>query len=316
MTICTRPHRITFTPLVEAAQSRGIDLLPMSYDSLLEAQVLPRATYVLTDFDRVHPWVLEVLWRLGSKLRGQGARLVNDPRHFLNRVALIRRLKAEGINDFTCWLPAFGEWPDQFPVFLRTIAAHRGVLSDLCHSRKELNEAMRRSLRDGHPLSDLVIVQFASDQVGDIFRRFSAYRIGDKIIMSPTVNQLDWVAKFGSRNSATDEQYEIERREMENFPDEDFVRRVFDIAKIEFGRVDYGLWKGRKQVYEINTNPTFTNPADAVHPNPTRQASQERAFELILEALEALATVEPGPPLGPFKLKGRMGQPVRTLMQP
>ena len=35
------------------------------------------------------------------------------------------------------------------------------------------------------------------------------------------------------------------------------IARIFELARIDFGRIDYGLLDGRPQVWEINTNPTM-----------------------------------------------------------
>ena len=39
-------------------------------------------------------------------------------------------------------------------------------------------------------------------------------------------------------------------------PHESELREIFELADIEYGRIDYGIKGGRIQVWEINTNPT------------------------------------------------------------
>ena len=33
------------------------------------------------------------------------------------------------------------------------------------------------------------------------------------------------------------------------------LREIFDLAQIEYGRIDYGMLDGKVQCWEINTNP-------------------------------------------------------------
>ena len=40
-------------------------------------------------------------------------------------------------------------------------------------------------------------------------------------------------------------------------PHDEWLRRVFDVAGIDYGRVDYGILDGVPQVWEINLNPTL-----------------------------------------------------------
>jgi hypothetical protein len=60
---------------------------------------------------------------------------------------------------------------------------------------------------------------------------------------------------------------------------------VFGIARIDYGRVDYGLVGSRPHAYEINTNPTIIS-AEAVKPNPASVWFLER-FAQRLGKLEA-----------------------------
>ncbi len=59
------------------------------------------------------------------------------------------------------------------------------------------------------------------------------------------------------------------------------LRRVFDLAHIRFGRIDYGVLNGVPQVWEINTNPTMgRNPTKARKVlAPDVQALKEQARE-------------------------------------
>jgi hypothetical protein len=51
---------------------------------------------------------------------------------------------------------------------------------------------------------------------------------------------------------------EEEERFVTSNPHAELLREIFRIAHIDFGRVDYGIVNGRIEVFEINTNPTFS----------------------------------------------------------
>ena len=92
--------------------------------------------------------------------------------------------------------------------------------------------------------------------------------------------------KYGTINSATNGLYEDEYEMTKNNAYEKELRRVFDIANVEYGRVDFGLVDGKVQIYEINTNPNIRPPGK--HPNPVRTKSLTLAWEKYTDALHAI----------------------------
>ena len=64
------------------------------------------------------------------------------------------------------------------------------------------------------------------------------------------------------------------------------VRRAFELAETEYGRVDFGIVGGSVQVYEINTNPIMRKVKD--HPNADRLESDRRWRARYAEALAAI----------------------------
>ena len=70
---------------------------------------------------------------------------------------------------------------------------------------------------------------------------------------------------------------------LEENPFAEHLRKVFDIAGIEYGRADFGFYQGRLQVFEINTNP-YMERADP-HPSATRVASMRLAWQKYMQAL-------------------------------
>jgi hypothetical protein len=64
------------------------------------------------------------------------------------------------------------------------------------------------------------------------------------------------------------------------------LRKVFDVAGVEYGRADFGFFQGRIQVFEINTNPCI----DQAEPDPSaiRTASMKLAWGKYMQALRAI----------------------------
>ncbi len=253
----TFDHAYTFRSLPRFLSRSGVGSIRLSYELLFRLPCLPRGTYLFTDFDRLSPTELEITARVQERLRGAGLKVLNDPRRFLPRDALLKRLYREGVNRFTCHHPVFDECPDRFPVFLRTISGHRGVLSDLLQDPAAAKAALEAALDAGYPLRDLLFVEYAAEwdpETGG-FHKHSAFKVGDRIIRANTVNEGSWMAKHGEPGMATPAQYRAERIEMDAFPHEEFVRRVFAAAGLDFGRIDFGIVDGRPQAYEVNSNP-------------------------------------------------------------
>lgn len=268
--VCSHDHAYTFGDLPEQLREQGVTGRVMSYERLWGCRLLPRGTYVMTDFDRLSPVEHEIAGRLYDHLREAGLPVLNNPRHHLSRDSLLKMLYAEGLNGFTCYLPAARERPRKYPVFLRTIAAHRGVLSELLHDEDAANTALRKAIDSGFPLRDLIFVEYAAEPQPDTgsFQKHAAFRVGPHIVRANTVNDADWVAKNGSEGVASAAQYLAERAEMDNYPHRDYVMQVFKLAKLEFGRLDFGIIAGRPQCYEINTNPAMG--LTLAHSNPIR----------------------------------------------
>ena len=64
------------------------------------------------------------------------------------------------------------------------------------------------------------------------------------------------------------------------------VQRAFGIARIDYGRADFGLVAGKVQIYEINTNPQVEMGRE--HPSPIRRESQALSWRRYLQALRDL----------------------------
>ena len=251
--VSTQQHRYTNRDLVKEP---GTVATLATYDDLFSFEYLPRAAYVFTDLDRLSAERLEQASRSFRMLRKNGLPAYNDPARFLSRYGVLRRLHHEGINEFNAYRVDSIEQPRRWPVFIRADGDHKRPLSDLLHSQEALDQAIEKALGDGAPLSTLLIIEYAAEEVRPgLYRKLSVFRIGERMVGFTCVHDNQWLVKYGKPGIAPIELYEDEYRMVRDNPYGEEMRRVFDLVGLEYGRVDFGLVGGRPQVYEINSNP-------------------------------------------------------------
>ncbi len=232
---------------------------PITYDELPRFRRLPIGSYIFSDLDRLTPLGLEVAQRVWTALgrdRRSGARL-NHPTRVLRRYPLLRALAESGRNDFRVSRADEPLERLRFPVFVREENEHTGSLTELIHSEAELQLALRQATGRGFRLEDLLVVEFCdtADERG-VYRKYSAYVVGDRVIPRAITFSEHWVGKAAA--AAYDVARAGEEREyVERNPHEGWLREIFALARVNYGRIDYGLAGGRPQVWEINLNPTL-----------------------------------------------------------
>ena len=289
--VSTEQHRYTHLSLVKEPGS-GVTIA--TYDDLFTFEYLPRAAYVFTDLDRLSAERLEQASRSFRMLRRNGLPAYNDPARFLSRYGVLRRLHHAGINAFNAYRVDSIEQPKRWPVFLRADGDHKRPLSDLLHSQEELDQAIAKAVEDGAPLSTLLIIEYAAQEVQPgLYRKLSVFRIGDKMVGFTCVHDNQWLVKYGKPGIAPPELYDDEYRMVRDNPYGEDMWRVFELIGLEYGRVDFGIVDGRPQIYEVNSNPDVKlNPKS--FGNEQRDRSDALFKQNYLAAIAAL-DFEPKP---------------------
>jgi hypothetical protein len=295
--VCVDDCAYTVADLQERLALQDVDFLALPWETIAATRELPRGGYVLTDFDRLSPSEQDFAACIHERLVAAKQPVLNDPRRFRPRDAMLRHLYRHGINKFSCWRPADGAVPDRYPVFLRTIAAHRGVIGDLLYGPEAAAEGLAAALEAGYALRDLIFVEYAAEALPDsgTFQKHAAFRIGSAVFRANTVHEAAWVVKTGTLGVARPEDYARERAEMDDWPLEGWARQVFDVAEIDFGRIDFALVGGEPQVYEINTNPDIRSKLE--HPSAMRIETLTLMRARQDAALAAVAASSSGAPL-------------------
>ncbi|HET9868920.1 MAG TPA: hypothetical protein VFR02_00270, partial [bacterium] len=216
----------------------------------------PPGVYIFADLERLSPEAQQGAERLWERLQKDPERwlTVNRPGGTLRRLELLRRLHQAGINRHRAWPLSEAPPPDvRFPVFLRVADDHRGARTGLLRDRGELEGAAAALRRKGTDLSGWIGCEYAGTVRPDgLHAKYAAFRVEGDIYPRGILFAARWQVKYPERfgEGLLTEEWDYGRTN----PHADTLRRVFELAGADFGRVDYGLDpEGRVSVWEINT---------------------------------------------------------------
>jgi len=292
--LATPEHGYPHLDVVAHSTLAKVELLP--YPAAFSLSELPRATYVFTDLDRLSLPELRVAGELYRALQAGGAHTLNDPAHVPSRFGLLRMLYEAGINKFDAYRVEERVQPERWPVFLRCEGDHRAPLSGLLNDWTEACAAIARALDQGHPLPGLLLVEYAGEPVRPgIYRRLSGFQVGASRFAEYCVHDDNWLVKYGKLGLAPTDLYAEELRFAQTHPHADALAAAFALARIDYGRADYGIVAGKVQIYEINTNPVVKFASE--HPSPMRVETYGIVKRNYLEALRLVDTPEGGAPV-------------------
>lgn len=209
----------------------------------------PPGTYIFADVERLKVKEAIHAARLWHSLERAGCRLLNHPRRSMRRYRLLKCLHRQGVNTFNVFRPWERLWNRlHYPVFLRGENDHKGTISDLIATPRELFQAQCRHRK-------ALITEYCDTRSEDgLYRKYSAMRIGDRILPRHIFFSKHWMIK--NADVCDDRLLAEELDYLHTNPHEKELRAIFDLARIEYGRIDYGHYNGRIQVWEINTNPS------------------------------------------------------------
>ena len=267
---------------------------------------LPIGTYVFSGLCVGSDAARKVASELSGQLKAgdSSIRLLNDPEKVLWRYELLRALHETGINGFRAYrLSELYDETPRFPVFLRSERMHTGNLTPILDDREELEGAINLLKRRGLPVEKLLAVEYVhAPGSDDLFRKYTAVRVGDTLIPRYLTWSPNWLVKRHPKDLSRDDPA-IARLVKEEFdyartdPWHDVIWKVFEIANIEYGRVDYTVVNGVPQIWEINTAP-FLDPGDLDRPqeswlNRLREPTKELFYERFFPALFAIDSPYP-----------------------
>jgi len=225
-------------------------------------------------------------------------RVLNAPPKTLRRYELLKKLFKLGVNrtDIHRLDDPYTIEKVAFPCFIREEAGHHlhAESPRLLQSRDELAGEVARLQAAGAPLIGKLAVEFEDtrDDTGMYCKR-AYYKVGEALIPAHLFWNTEWFVKFPPKTLMQErpDLVERERAFVETSAQEDEVARLFDLAGVEFGRIDYGVRAdGGIHVFEINTNPNHSRPGaiQAVRKDYIQPVQQR-----IVDAIAALAASGP-----------------------
>lgn len=229
------------------------------YEDLRSEVVLAGGGHIFSALDQLTPTGRELIADLHDRVAEAAPSwtLLNHPRRVLLREAFLQAMWTAGLNTFRVHPASADPQHVRYPVFLREANRHDGPLTGLLESPGEVRSALRALLVRGRRRKNLLIIEYehASDERGR-FRKYSAYKVGKAIVRTHLMFGAGWSVKSGTRE--TDMETETEAAEyLRGTLHEEWLEQTFDLAGIDYGRIDYGVAGGRPQAWEINLNPTL-----------------------------------------------------------
>lgn len=290
--LVTREHPYTIQHYLETWRRELLGRVSIEfYEDVPYRRRAGGGTYIFSDLERLSEAQRELAQSFWEQLKQAGRRVLNEPRKALRRYDLLRTLSEKEINSFRAfWLnePHNGV---KFPVFIRQENEHTGSLTGLLNDEAELSKAMRQVVVAGYNARALLIVEYrhTADAAGT-FRKYSVMRIGDALVPRHVLFSREWVNK--SPGLVIDPQMVGEETAYQKHnPHEAELRGIFDMAHIDYGRIDYAFVDGKINVWEINTNPVVMPLPEKCAPE--RLPGQARSARKMAEALEAINSTGP-----------------------
>ena len=289
-----------------------VDIVP--YERLATYRWLPQGTWVFSDLERLSDPQMDLARRAWRALADAGgSRLLNDPHRVLRREELLLALHAAGLNPFTVHRASGDRSAVRFPAFVRRASEHDGAQTPLLHSRADLDRALADLTAAGTvPLGDLLVVEFCDTADADgTYRKLSATRVGPRVLPNHLFRGRQWMLKFTGHTDAPTAAEEAAY--LSANPHAAELDRIFALAHIDYGRIDYGVTaEGRVVTWEINTNPVVTDePAKVPVPCLVGHAGVADAYHVALSELDAPAVGAPVPLRLPRPLRAALGHPLR-----
>jgi hypothetical protein len=301
--------------------SFGRELAPslriVRYRDLFAERRVAAGAWIFTDHDRLTLRDREAAAQIWQQLESSGApvRLLNHPLRVKRRHALLEALHAAGINDFETWRVMEGRAPRRYPVFVRVENDHEGPRTPLLHDAERLRGEIERLEVSGLPREHLLIVELKAEPDSQgLYRKYGAFRVGERIFPNHLLFGSEWMVKRRGHDRDAALLAE-ERRFLEANPHEAELRRIFELAGIDYGRADYGVVGGRVQIYEINTNPTIMGAY--VPQDPDGHARKQLFARNLIDALRALepASAAGATPVIPIASTRRLRERLRPFLR-
>lgn len=236
----------------------------LNYDNLSTAQNIQCSTLIFLDIDRLSKHELMQAEALQHFFEEEysDVLLLNKPTDVLLRHDFLKALHKEEINPHN--VHRIIDLPDdiKYPVFLREENEHSGTLTSLIWNKKELDVNALGLHFQGFDRRKLLAVEYVDVSTESQFlKKYSVSRIGSAFIPRQIDYSTSWKSKDPDLEAEKSSEYAqdyISFMNGEGFNDK--VKQAFELANIEYGRIDFGIVNGEPVIWEINLNPDYGPP--------------------------------------------------------
>ena len=234
----------------------------LTYEEIAATQQIQLGAYIFAAIDQLSKTEKEIAELCCERLSAESAEIkpLNHPGKVLCRYRLLSQCFEMKRNTYKVNRVSGLFDRLNFPVFIRNERRHTGSLTRLLHSRGQLTAALAKAIAQGNLPRDLMIVEYrdTADPSG-IFREYNAQIVGGRIIPQGLVHSHNWITKWKGRLVDAEKARE-EAEYVRANPYSNWLKETFQMANIQYGRIDYGVKDGVPQVWEINTNPMISRP--------------------------------------------------------
>jgi len=260
----------------------------LHFEDLTTQTEFPRGIYVFSSLDQLTPAMSNLVLAVYEQLKDvEGFRFLNHPAQTLKRFELLNELHSLGMNEFRAVRANSNLKGLRFPVFVRSERLHEGAISPLLESEAEIRQSLGKALIQGHELTDLLVVEFCetANELG-YYRKYGAFIVGDKIVPRSLNYGRNWMLKHaGTEFTTAMAQEELEY--VTQNPHAQELKEIFQVAPVQYGRIDYSLKGSKVQTWEINLYPTigrFVGPP-SIPLTPEVAAIREQVREVFFSGL-------------------------------
>ena len=260
-----KPQKTIDVFLNKVAPEAKAFITPLTYEKVFRRKKIRLGTYIFSDLERLNNFELEAAAEIWSALEKYlpNIKLLNHPLKAMRRYQLLRCLYKRGLNDFNVYRLTELRCPEKFPVFIRGENDHAGAETALIHDQEQLKAEIESMISSGKTVESRIIVEFNTEQDTDhYYKKYSAYNIFGKILPRHLIFSNQWHVKH--RDVTNENIIKQSKEYMRENPHAEEIMKIFSIANIDYGRIDYSIVEGKLQTYEINTNPKIAGPITAI----------------------------------------------------
>jgi hypothetical protein len=232
-----------------------LEIIPVTYEALSKKTYYPNGTYLFSDIELLNGSLQQKAMSIWNYCKEKGYASINCPDKSLKRFELLKILHKKSINPFNIYKLTDEYSLLNFPVFVRKADDHQGPQSALLHNTEQLEKVVLNLKNKNEHTDDWIITEFldTADEK-KIYRKYAAFIVNNTIVASHLYCSDQWSIKY-KQSLPTEEFIKEESEYVRTNPHEQQLKKIFEMAEIEYGRVDYSIVDNKINVWEINTNP-------------------------------------------------------------